>query len=229
MCFSFKSRVLKCSLLFLSSLLFFVLENKIGPLSAQATEIWSINEWRLRLPEEQNNWGVYLPKQFKVQTETQFSESGYQQFLLRTGPIWTVNSWLDFAAYASAVNTVGFQDFYKEMRWEIEPLFKGQMGQWDWSNRNRLVYRVLHNDTGWRYRNQTKFVYPLKDSSWHIFLSDELFISPQYGLEQNRWVMGVGQQFNASYAWSLAWQNRFFNRGADWLFENGLIFALTMF
>ena len=200
--------------------------------TVSAAEIWSINEWALRFPEAQNRWQDYLPRGFKVQTENQFSDVGYQQFLLRVGPTWQVSPWLDLSAFSSVVHARGTEKLYKELRWEFEPTLKGRMGDHHWSNRNRLAYRMFADGSGWRYRNRTQWVYSLDSAAvWSLFASDEIFLSPDQGFAQNRWLLGIGQQLNTAYAWRLAWQNRWFkakDSSADWVNENGLVFSLTM-
>ena len=118
-------------------------------------EFWSSSDFLLKLRPDANPefaWHDIVPHSFRVYTELQFAhDTGLQQALVRTGPVWHPVPWFHYALYLTSVAQSGSSDrFAPSMRFELEPTFEGQfLPELRWSNRHRLDYR-RHRSGAWR-------------------------------------------------------------------------------
>ena len=167
-----------------------------APPARADVEYWNTTE--VRVPLASKAWLTGQPVAWRMVSDLRF---GYRYPALgwdfwRMGPLWTVAPWCFVGTHATAIAVqapVG--GFTQEYRAEIEPNFFGKLGDFAWSDRNRLEYRWRTNDQHFRYRNMLRVAYAPPGATWIPFVWEEPMIELNAdGLAQNRLQVGVGKQ-----------------------------------
>ncbi|MDA7880797.1 DUF2490 domain-containing protein [Akkermansiaceae bacterium] len=110
------------------------------------------------------------------------------------------NGWSAEAGYRHAWLKLG-DDWREEYRPSAILNYRTKLGEWSFSNRHRLEYRMFENTSNsqdrWRYRNETRFIAP-----WEIGPCDaRLFIEEEFFYEF------TDEQFNFNWlTWGLRWK-----------------------
>jgi hypothetical protein len=158
-------------------------------------EGWLSTELRVPVPRG----GGFVPTSVRLANDARFGgrSPGLGFLALRVGPIWDVNRYLYIAAHGTAIAVQRDPKvFLQEYRLEFEPNLRASLGPLSFNDRNRVELRWLGGDINWRYRNQFRVNYNIKDVNWIPFIWDELIFNLSEGeLSQNRAQIGIGWAF----------------------------------
>lgn len=117
------------------------------------------------------------------------------------------------------------EDWYAEHRPMLNGTVNWKWGDWDFSNRARIEYRMydIDKDDVWRFRDKITLKSPWKWTALKInpFVSDEVFIQEDKdGIYRNRLYIGVGMKFFEFLKGELfyLWQTE--DKGDNWIDTN---------
>lgn len=204
----------------------------LRPASAQSAsfEVWGSTEFQLAVVSKQapiQLGMLFFPDYLRLYTELQYAHDiGLQQALFRFGPVWQLSPGLSLGTHLTSAALPAATGDQQEVRLELEPTFKGQFQALNWANRHRLEYRMRPHRQFLRYRVRLALSYPLGDSPWTPFVSNELHFESDVGLSQNRFLLGVSQSLNRSTQISLSYLHRWALQQGQWVPENGVMLSL---
>jgi hypothetical protein len=145
------------------------------------------------------NLGENTHTDIRVTPEFVFSNNadGFRQAYVRIGPSFRLVEGVtlgvsSFTSLQRAGQDVGV---------EVQPEFSFRLTNFlTFNDRNRLMYRPLTTVTtdNWKYANELKLNYDVKNNSFVPFVSDELFIASDTGINQNRLIAGCGYRWNTN-------------------------------
>ncbi len=164
-----------------------------SPVSAEP-EFWNWYEWRV--PVVAKAPLTDRPVQLRVLSDLRFGPRypGLGLAFLRTGPVWSLADWAVLALHGTVIPTQVREGVWvQEYRLEVEPTVSGRLGDWTWSDRNRLEYRMRPDDQHFRYRNLLRFNLAPQGATCIPYAWDEALVelSPD-GFAQNRAEIGIG-------------------------------------
>lgn len=135
--------------------------------------------------------------------------------IMRAGPLWHLGQGFfvgTHLAFISNQSSPGNWD--QEYRVDIEPNFSGRLGDWLWSDRHRLEWRVRvgAGTQHPRYRNLLRMQYAPAGLAWQPFawleplfdFNAEGFAANPLGLAQNRVAVGVARPLGSDARVDLA-------------------------
>jgi len=116
-----------------------------------------------------------------------------------------------------------------EDRIELQPTFKWSMGEFKFSDRFRLEFRIVNGTEKWRYRNKIKLAKTLTifDHKITSFVDEEIFYDEhvdQYN--QNRASLGFTKKISDKISASIFYMYKSDKKGKDWQGANVIGTAL---
>lgn len=160
--------------------------------------IWLVAE--SRVPFSADASAGAAPESLRLYTETRLAPTTnhVDEVFFRVGPIWELHEYLFLAAHGTAVINDAAAGPANELRLELEPNLRGRLGQFTFNDRNRLEYRLIDDESRFRYRNQFRLNWAPEGAKVMPFLSEEMLIDLSgLGFNQNRLIVGVGFQVRA--------------------------------
>lgn len=143
-----------------------------------------IGEWKLKLEDE-------------VRSGDDMKDTFYNH--VEFGVSRGVKSWLDLGLNYRYIQEKKKGEWETENRPHVNATFKWKLGDWAFSDRNRLEYRDLENSAdAWRYRNKLTVYPPFKlfGEKFKPYVADEVYEDLQGNdIERNRVYVGAEYKF----------------------------------
>lgn len=136
------------------------------------------------------------------------------------GLLFNINEHLDIATqyrFNTTQKTNG--DWIKEHRVELEPTVKWKMGDFQFSDRNRIAYRIVDGKEKWRYRNRIKLgkTVSMKNIEITPFASNEFFYDfDQNKYNQNRAAAGFSKKITKNAGLEIYYMYQSIKSGENW-------------
>ncbi|PKL77125.1 MAG: hypothetical protein CVV27_06735 [Candidatus Melainabacteria bacterium HGW-Melainabacteria-1] len=198
------------------------------PASAEA-EYWQAVDVQIPLDNPSQTW--LYPDAFRAFTIAQLAPrfEGLGVLRFSVGPVWQLTPGLSLGIFGDVLALQApAGNPTQEFRLNLEPLAKGRMGDdFGWVERVRLEYRHLPAFQSWRVRNLARINW-FWSEDWLAFVSDEVFFEFPGGFNQNRAMIGIGQQVAPGTRLELAYQARS-RKGANEHWDLDHILVLFLF
>ena len=195
--------------------------------AAADTEGWTWLEYRQPITQPSTAPAVSL----RLFTDFRFAgrTDGLYNSFLRVGPLFDIAPWLLVAVHGTAVGHNIADEFQQELRAELEPWLRFQVGTLRIFDRNRLEVRRFPGDTRLRYRNLLRLEHDL-GGPWLGALSNEaLFDLFDGGFQQNRAFAGIGFRFgSAGQRIELSYMFRSRRAMDDWTHDHAAVVYLLL-